>query len=309
MAAFAAIGRLPDTIMDRAVNIDLQRRTTGERVAQFRIRRDGPKLADLAARLSEWVAGIDETLADAEPALPVEDRAADAWEPLVAIAEAAGGHWPARARAACTALVALAAADDDELGTLLLADIREVFDDAGESFMPSAMLMRELRGIEESPWSEYELTASKLAQRLKPFGVKPGHNAAKTVRGYSREALRDAFQRYLRPKPSERPTQGADHGECDENGETAKRPKASSPSGFGQPRTRTDDLADTENSGNHTGHSDISDGRTGSDTYTARNGTPAPGFQPPAGVDRCGECGFHIPTQGHRDDCTAKATR
>jgi len=33
-------------------------------------------------------------LADAEPVMPLEDRAADVWEPLIAIADLAGGEWP-----------------------------------------------------------------------------------------------------------------------------------------------------------------------------------------------------------------------
>ena len=32
--------------------------------------------------------------------MPVEDRAADTWEPLIAVADAAGGHWPDTARTA-----------------------------------------------------------------------------------------------------------------------------------------------------------------------------------------------------------------
>jgi hypothetical protein len=35
------------------------------------------------------------------------------------------------------------------------------------------------------------------------------------------------------------------------------------------------------------------------ETKTAR------AFTPPIGSDRCDECGWHAPTQGHRDDCTA----
>lgn len=27
------------------------------------------------------------------------------------------------------------------------------------------------------------------------------------------------------------------------------------------------------------------------------------GFTPPTGPGRCKRCGFHIPTQGHRDGC------
>ena len=36
--------------------------------------------------------------------MPVEDRAADAWEPLIAVADLAGGTSPDLARAACVTL-------------------------------------------------------------------------------------------------------------------------------------------------------------------------------------------------------------
>ncbi len=56
MAALAGIGTMPDTITDRAVNIAMRRRAPGEKVSQFRSRRDGPKLAALRDRLAAWAA-------------------------------------------------------------------------------------------------------------------------------------------------------------------------------------------------------------------------------------------------------------
>ena len=49
-------------------------------------------------------------MAAARPDMPlgIEDRNADVWEPLLAIAEAAGGDWPQRAREAAIALVGAA---------------------------------------------------------------------------------------------------------------------------------------------------------------------------------------------------------
>ena len=38
--------------------------------------------------------------------MPVEDRAADTWEPLVAVADLAGGDWPELARHAAIVLTA-----------------------------------------------------------------------------------------------------------------------------------------------------------------------------------------------------------
>jgi len=104
MAALAGIGSLPDTITDRAVNITLRRRAPGERVSQFRSRRDRPGLAELRERLAEWIGPRIDDLRAATPEMPVEDRAADTWEPLIAIADEAGGHWNKTGRAACTAL-------------------------------------------------------------------------------------------------------------------------------------------------------------------------------------------------------------
>ena len=290
MASFAAIGRLPDTIADRAVNIDLKRRGPGETVARFRIRRDSPRLAALRDRLTGWVRDPARlaALTEVEPELPpgVEDRAADAWEPLMAIADSAGGDWPKTARTACRALSMSAEAADDDLGVLLLANIRDVFAAvqmptgwAGTPFLESRMLVNELRDLEESPWnddkSDTYLTPSKLAKRLKPFGVKPGHNAAKTARGYTLESLRDAFRRYLQPNPSSRPTPGADQYEHDENCEALKRPEASGgvqpsedPDISGRLRTAPDTSDDNEKSPEDAGQP------VESDTWTGLDGTP-----------------------------------
>jgi Protein of unknown function (DUF3631) len=205
MAALAGIGSMPDTITDRAINITMRRRTDGEKVSQFRSRRDGPILEKLCERLAIWAAGAIDTLTAAEPGMPVEDRAADTWEPLVAVADAVGGDWPKRARAACVALVAGAdeADEDSSLSTKLLADTKHVFTEKAASFLSTADLVAALRAIEESPWNDFEFNARKLAQRLRQFGVKPGRDTTGTVRGYTLESLTDAFARYTRQEPSD----------------------------------------------------------------------------------------------------------
>ncbi|MDT5369268.1 MAG: hypothetical protein QOC62_3699, partial [Mycobacterium sp.] len=205
MAAIAGIGDMPDTITDRGVNITMRRRASSEKVSKFRSRRDGPILARLRERLAAWAAQRIEELTKAEPAMPVEDRAADTWEPLIAVADDVGGHWPETARAACKTLAAAAdeADEDRSLPVKLLGDIRRVFTDRAASFLSSAELVAELRRIEDSPWDEFDMTPRKLAYRLKDFGVKPGYNTAKTARGYRLDHLADVFGRYIRPEPSE----------------------------------------------------------------------------------------------------------
>ena len=141
------IGPLPDTIMDRAVIIRMRRRAPGENVEPYRTRRDRPPLDALRGRLASWGAKHRSALARLEPDLPVEDRAADNWEPLVAVADLAGGDWPSRARKAAVLLRAEDADADLEasLGLRLLADIRDVFAGLTVSFLSSADLTARLR--------------------------------------------------------------------------------------------------------------------------------------------------------------------
>ncbi|MBA3719855.1 MAG: DUF3631 domain-containing protein, partial [Nocardioidaceae bacterium] len=56
MAALAGIGRMPDTVEDRAVIIPMRRRKPSEPVRPFRLRRDRPALCDLGDRLAQWAA-------------------------------------------------------------------------------------------------------------------------------------------------------------------------------------------------------------------------------------------------------------
>ena len=97
---------MPDTIEDRAVVIRMRRRAPGETVAPFRHRRDRPALTALAADLARWLGAHLPELEKAEPVMPLEDRAADTWEPLIAVADLAAGEWPALARHAAVVLTA-----------------------------------------------------------------------------------------------------------------------------------------------------------------------------------------------------------
>lgn len=204
MAAIAGIGSMPDTITDRAINVTMRRRSRGEHVSQFRSRRDGPVLARVRDRIAAWAAEHISELTQAQPEMPVEDRAADTWEPLIAVADAAGGHWPDTARAACVALVTNAAAADEEreLSTKLLTDVRDLFAEKHVPFIPTIEVIRELRAIEESPWADENLSPRKLAQWLRDFGVTSSRNAAGTQRGYRLSDLSDVFTRYLCQEPS-----------------------------------------------------------------------------------------------------------
>jgi hypothetical protein len=210
MAIIGGIGDMPDTIEDRAVIISMRRRAPGEQVTQWRTRRAVPVLSELRGRLHAWVTAQNEILAHAEPDLPAEDRAADVWEPLVAIADAAGGSWPDRARKACQVITGAAAEDprDGTAGERLLADLRPIFADA--TFLYSATITRALAAIEEAPWAEWRRTGAGrepingrgLADLLKPWGIRSRNGreggTGSVGKGYYAEDMADAWSRYSR---------------------------------------------------------------------------------------------------------------
>ncbi|MDG4790017.1 DUF3631 domain-containing protein [Micromonospora sp. WMMD1102] len=214
MAALAGIGAMPDTIEDRAVVVRMRRRAPGEKVAPYRERRDGPALRALAERLNQWLSAHLPELSAATPFMPVEDRAADTWEPLVAVADLAGGTWPDRARRACETLTAERDGSTPPSDRIrLLADCRTAF--RGADAMPSAVLLERLKADAEAPWAEYGgtgLTAMKLGLLLREYDIRssnirfaPGPFAEYgQVKGYYRADFADAWQRYC-PGPDKVP--------------------------------------------------------------------------------------------------------
>ncbi len=205
MAALAGIGDLPDTIMDRSVVIRMRRRAEGERVKPFRSRRDTPALHDVRDRIAAWARPLLDEAADLEPEMPVEDRAADTWEPLVIVADLAAGPWPRRAREACARMVTSEVEVEEEQpgGARILADIRRIFFAQREvDSLSTEELLHHLLQNTESPWAEWGrhgLTSRNLSDMLRPFDIRPGNVrlADGTQRkGYMRNKFLDAWRRY-----------------------------------------------------------------------------------------------------------------
>jgi hypothetical protein len=204
MAVLAGIGSMPDTIEDRAVIITMRRKTAAEPASKFRIRRDKPKVEQVRDKLARWAATIAGQAGEAEPAMPpgLDDRAEDVWEALLAIADLAGGTWPARARQAAQVLSAARAAADITMGERLLADLRAVFGNADT--MHGEAILTELHKIEEAPWRDWygrPLNARDLAGLLKPFDISPTDVKidGRNKRGYRREFFHEQWTRLLPP--------------------------------------------------------------------------------------------------------------
>jgi Protein of unknown function (DUF3631) len=201
--AIALIGKLPSTIQDRAVVLAMKRKKPGERVTKLRGREDADHFLALRRKASRWTEDNLETLRTARPALPeaLNDRAQDNWEPLLAIADLAGGDWPKAARDAALKLSGDAEAEASSLTTQLLADIKAAFETAGTFRMTSGEMVEALTKDATGNWAEFgktgkPLTQKKLASVLRSFDIKPTGNP----RRYELSAFRDAFDRYLSPK-------------------------------------------------------------------------------------------------------------
>jgi hypothetical protein len=207
--ALAGLGDLPDTLMDRSLIIRMRRRGPGETIEQFRRRLHLGVGETLRAQLAEWANAVADDVADAWPAMPVgvENRQVDCWEPLLAIADAAGGDWPDRARLACVELCKVAISREASLGVRLLGDLRDVF--GNWDALPTETILDRLRDIDEAPWGDLHgkaLDARGLARRLRQyevFSVNVKVDGSRVLRGYRREHLWGVWQRYLSPTSEE----------------------------------------------------------------------------------------------------------
>jgi Protein of unknown function (DUF3631) len=203
--ALAGLNDVPDTIMTRSVVIRMRRRAPDEHVEPWRMRVNEPEALKLADRLRDWAALVLPAVDGAWPHIPegVEDRAADVWEPLLAVADAAGGTWPDQARVTAVTLVTDSKRTAPSLGVTLLRDLRTVFTRAGVDRIATEALLDELHGLEESPWAELRgkpLDSRGLARLLSRYEVKsrPLRIDGKVVKGYDATDLTDPWSRYLR---------------------------------------------------------------------------------------------------------------
>ena len=201
---FSGIGRLADTVEDRAIIVKMKRRHKGEHVERLRYK---TRFDDLRRKCARFVADHADAIRNADPAIPeaLNDRAADNWTPLLTLADLAGGHWPETARKA--ALELSGNGEDTEslgIGGQLLADIRRAFDEADADKLPSQDLCERLANMEGHPWAEWgkqrkPITKNQLAKPLAAFGVSSrdirGEGGVK--KGYLREDFDDVFDRYL----------------------------------------------------------------------------------------------------------------
>ncbi len=206
--ALAGLDDLPDTIMSRSVIVRMRRRAPDERVQPWRPRINGPAAQQLHDRLAEWSSSPyvrGQLAGDFWPHMPdgVEDRNADVWEALLAVADLAGGPWPTKARNAAVALVTASQRNTPSIGVQLLRDIKKVFDAITDDKMVTADLLDALAEMDESPWATIrrgdKIDSRGLSSRLGKYGIGSKSLRVDEVvfKGYSRSQFEDAWKRYL----------------------------------------------------------------------------------------------------------------
>jgi len=196
----ARIGRLPETLADRCIVIRMQRKTPNDKCERLR----NLETIDLRNQCIQFVQDHRDAIISAKPEIPaaLNDRAADIWEPLLAIADGAGGDWPARAREAAVALSS-DTRENNPVGSLLL-DIFLLFAMSGQERIPTRDLILALNTqFADRPWMEgrkgQRSTEIWLSQQLRPFGISPRtfRGQDSIIRGYLREDFAEAFRRYI----------------------------------------------------------------------------------------------------------------
>ena len=235
--ALAGIGKLPDTIADRSISIIMARRKRGQHGAggplapgyeKYRGRDAAVIAKPIAAALEAW-ATRQQTLASLRNARPVvpdalDDRAADICEPLLAIADMAGGEWPRVARDAVVELCAGGDIADESIGIKLLAAVRDIFQMKQADQIPTMALLKALIERDgDEPWAGWweaaiekgstNGPAANLSRYLRPFGIDRPRTIREedgsTPKGYKLAWFEDAFSRYLPPICPQKAATGA----------------------------------------------------------------------------------------------------
>jgi putative DNA primase/helicase len=210
---FSGIGKLADTIEDRAIIIQMKRRRKDEPCERLRHRN---RFDDIPRKALRFISDHRDAILNADdPPVPavLNDRAADNWTPLLVLADLAGGDWPTKARQVAVEL----SGDGESLGDAqLILDIRNIFAGSGVDKMSSEEMAERLGQMEGRPWAEYgdrrrPITKNQLADLLRPFKIwsktirgkftkiePDGSRVTKdTAKGYQVDFFADAFGRYI----------------------------------------------------------------------------------------------------------------
>jgi hypothetical protein len=188
----------------RCIVTDLLPKLPDEKVVHFKHAASDERFVTLRRQAQRWADDNTAALASAEPSMPADfnNRLAENYALLFAIADLAGGDWPARARAAAVKLAH--EYDVPSMGRRLLAICYDLFSRRGP-LLTSKQVEAALPSYGDE-WENFKgrgraINKWEVAALLKPFKVYPGviypRGGHLTDRGYNVAWFETAFRHFL----------------------------------------------------------------------------------------------------------------
>jgi hypothetical protein len=216
----SGIGGIDKVLATRALQVRLHRALPGEI----------PEFYDPAYGHRDQVRAVGESLAKAMEtsvlavAVPIDmpqgldNRLAQLWRPLLAVADSAGKEWPKLARASAVWTIK----DRPDTNPRIIADLAFVLENDGNlkaairskgrgSVVPTSDLIDALCRIEDGEWSGTQgrrrLTSRRLGETLKQYDLHLGHRFGRgddrTPRGLLLAEVENKIARYAPPLPQQ----------------------------------------------------------------------------------------------------------
>ena len=203
--ALAGLEKLHSSVMSRSILIMMKKKKGTEYIEPFNINEMTEKAVVMQGKMLRWISDNANSLQSCNPVFTntMENRTKDIWKPLFAIAQTISEGCLAELHRA--ARVILDDQSDDVVDdSTLLKDIKSIFDDTNEERLSTMDLLNRLYQINEHGWGvkeygQHVLNPHTLARRLLKFCIKPvqWRDGDCRYRGYIRENLEDAFERYI----------------------------------------------------------------------------------------------------------------
>lgn len=187
--ALAGKGKLPDALMTRSIVVRMKKATKEQlhKIDPFRERFHAPLFEGVSKALENWSGLVSEKVQVHIPEMPkdIVGRDAEVWEPLITVADLAGGEWAQRARDAARFIVDQSKEEVLSPTKKLVKVARDVFATC-EGITP-ARLAREIG----DGWTSRDVTATM--REIGVFKVSIRENG-KPTKGFKRELFEAATE-------------------------------------------------------------------------------------------------------------------
>lgn len=205
---FAGVETLPSALAERCIPIDLKRKLSSEKVADWSWSYARTTAAPLLDWLKRWSELNMKTLAARAQLMAMTPsdrfnvREREFVRPLLILAHLVEGKWLDNLNASLQWLKLRSGRDTATHGLQLLTDLRYVFNERQNPvFISSRELVADLREYESRPWRDWgKAPEFAMARLLRPFGVRPTPqriSEKQTIKVYCKDNLEEAWSRYL----------------------------------------------------------------------------------------------------------------